>query len=283
MSFETEADIAASRSLAPKAGGDPVDLLEKCLHYREELGWQSTVLKELYAFISFAVAYPDAFLALVDSYNTIGSGVKNCILVSLALHDLGYKAVGIRLDSGDLAELSKQAKALFVESGDRFGVDFSHMKVVASNDINERAITELNAAGHQIDIFGIGTNLVTCQAQPALGMVYKVCVFKDVPRLKLSEEAEKTTIAGAKSAVRAFNKAGAPMFDVLCLASEYESILATPSSVCPRVYDRVKGEVAIENPFNDAAEGETSFGRVEPVTVDLYENSSCLVGELPSL
>lgn len=164
MSFENEDDIAQSRRLAPKAGGDPVDLLEKCLEYREQLGWKETVLKELYAFISFAVAYPNDFLALVDSYNTMSSGVKNCILVGLALHDLGYKALGIRLDSGDLAGLSKQAKQLFRETGERLGVDFSHIKVVASNDINEKTIEELNAAGHEIDIFGIGTNLVTCQA-----------------------------------------------------------------------------------------------------------------------
>ena len=93
--------------MSPKAGGDSVDLLQACLAYREELGWSSTVLKELYAFISFAVAYPNSFSALVDSYNTIESGVKNCILVTLVLHDLGYKAVGIRLDSGDLATLSQ--------------------------------------------------------------------------------------------------------------------------------------------------------------------------------
>ena len=65
------------------------------------------MLKELYAFISFAKAYPNAFSALVDSYSTMESGVKNCILVSLVLHDLGYKSLGIRLDSGDLATLSQ--------------------------------------------------------------------------------------------------------------------------------------------------------------------------------
>ena len=113
MSFESESDIAKSRHLAPKDGGDPIDLLEACLRYRDELGWTNTVLKELYAYVSFAVAYPNAFSALVDSYNTIESGVRNMIIVSLALHDLGYKALGIRLDSGDLALLSRQCKALF--------------------------------------------------------------------------------------------------------------------------------------------------------------------------
>ena len=206
--------------------------------YREELGWSSTVLKELYAFISFAYAYPSSFSSLVDSYNTIESGIKNCILVSLVLHDLGYKAVGIRLDSGDLATLSQQCKAHFAEASTRFGKDLTHMKVVASNDINEAAIKELNSRNHAVDMFGIGTNLVTCQAQPALGMVYKVCEFKGIPRIKISEEPGKSTIAGAKSVLRAYNGAGSPMFDVLCLRSEYEEILANPESISG-VYDRL--------------------------------------------
>ena len=165
MSFETEDDIKNSRRLAPKDGGEEVDLLEACLRYRDELGWTGTVLKELYAFISFACAYPNQFASLVDSYNTMESGVKNCALVSLVLIDLGYKPIGIRLDSGDLASLSQQAKALFAEVSQRYadkGTDLTHMKVVASNDINEAAIKELNERNHAIDVFGIGTNLVTC-------------------------------------------------------------------------------------------------------------------------
>lgn len=92
---------------------DGVDLYEKCLEYREKLGWQNTVDGELYAFISFAFAYPTEFSSLVDSYNTLESGVKNFLIVSCVLDDLGYKAKGIRLDSGDLAELSKQTRKLF--------------------------------------------------------------------------------------------------------------------------------------------------------------------------
>ena len=115
-----------------------MDLLSRAIHFRNELGWTGTVLKELYAFVSFACAYPDAFSALVDSYNTMDSGVRNMILVCLALNELGYKGVGIRLDSGDLALLSQQAKALFAEVSARYeGVDLTHLKVVASNDINE--------------------------------------------------------------------------------------------------------------------------------------------------
>ena len=104
----------------------------------------------------------------------MNSGVKNFLIVSLVLKDLGYNSTGIRLDSGDLAQLSKDCKALFKEVGEKYGRDFSNLHIVASNDINEDSLKELNEDNHQIDIFGIGTNLVTCQKQPALGMVYKV-------------------------------------------------------------------------------------------------------------
>ena len=113
MSFESEDDIKESRMLAPKAGGEPVDLLELCIKYRTELGWNNTVMKELYAFISFAVAYPNQFASLVDSYNTLESGVKNFLICCLALTELGYTPLSIRLDSGDLADLSIKSKALF--------------------------------------------------------------------------------------------------------------------------------------------------------------------------
>jgi nicotinate phosphoribosyltransferase len=106
MSFSKESDLT-NRIL------DGVDLLQKTLAYRSDLGWETTELTELYAFISYAISFPNAFLALVDSYSTLNSGVKNFLLVALALDDLGYKAVGIRLDSGDLAHLSKEARMMF--------------------------------------------------------------------------------------------------------------------------------------------------------------------------
>lgn len=84
------------------------------------------------------------------------------------------------------------------------GLDFSKFIVVASNDINEQVINELNEKNHQIDVFGIGTNLVTCQAQPALGMVYKLVEMNGVPKIKLSEEKEKILIPGRKKVFRVY-------------------------------------------------------------------------------
>ena len=167
--------------------------------------------------------------------------MKNFLIVSLALTELGYTPLSIRLDSGDLAALSIAAKALFALIGTQFGRDFSNLKIVASNDINEKSIRELKDNKHQIDMFGIGTNLVTCQAQPALGMVYKICEFKGTPHLKISEEPAKTTIAGSKSVIRAINADGSPAFDVLCMQQEYEQILNEPKNLSS-VFDRISKE-----------------------------------------
>ena len=116
----------------------------------------------------------------------------------------------MRLDSGDLAHLSIESKKLFKDAGERFNVDTSHLKVFASNDINESSIKKLIAASHQIDTFGIGTNLVTCQAQPALGMVYKLVDIQGSPKIKLSDEKEKTTLPGEKIVLRVYNKENKP-------------------------------------------------------------------------
>tara|TARA_B110000090_G_scaffold186577_1_gene215438 strand:- start:51 stop:458 length:408 start_codon:yes stop_codon:yes gene_type:complete len=109
----------------------------------------------------------------VDTYSTLESGVPNFLCVGLALHDLGYPVVGIRLDSGDLAYLSKKTRQMFIDTDKHTGLDiFSKKMIVASNDLNEEVLYSLDAEGHEIDCFGVGTNLVTCLKQPALGCVY---------------------------------------------------------------------------------------------------------------
>jgi hypothetical protein len=136
----------------------------------------------------------------VDTYDTLSSGVPNFIAVALALvRDCGHQPVGLRLDSGDLAYLSKEARRMLVRADEMFGTALaSTCKIVASNDINEAVLHSLADQGHEVDSFGIGTNLVTCQAQPALGMVYKLVEVNGVPRIKLSQDASKVTIPGAK-------------------------------------------------------------------------------------
>ena len=161
-------------------------LLERVLRYRTELDFQETHDGELAAFVSYAHAFPDGFLALIDTYDSLSSGCRNFILVALALDDLGFTPRGIRLDSGDLAYISKCCRDLFTTYGEKMKRSFfSSCAIVASNDINESVLVALSKAEHCITSFGIGTNLVTCQKQPALGCVYKLCEINGQPRIKV--------------------------------------------------------------------------------------------------
>mmetsp|Transcript_25257 Transcript_25257/g.39420 ORF Transcript_25257/g.39420 Transcript_25257/m.39420 type:complete len:531 (-) Transcript_25257:71-1663(-) len=193
------------------------DLLELALKYREGMASKETQnVGELKSFVSYAASYPSSTLCLVDSYNTLNSGVPNFLCVALALHDAGQKAVGIRLDSGDLAYLSRQARKLFTDCGEKHGVDyFKKLTIVASNDLKETTILSLNQQGHEIDVFAIGTHLVTCKSQPALGGVYKLVEVNGEARIKLSEEFEKVTIPGKKDAYRLYAGGGCPVIDLM--------------------------------------------------------------------
>ncbi|KAJ5078665.1 nicotinate phosphoribosyltransferase [Anaeramoeba ignava] len=196
-------------TLKDSKGEKEVNFVEFTLEARKETGYLNTNDSELAAFIGYALSFPDGFLALVDTYDTLLSGVPNFLTVAYSLHKLGYKSVGIRLDSGDLAELSKQSRKI--------------------NDINEPAIHKLNANNHEINVFGIGTHLVTCQAQPALGCVFKLVEIDGVPRIKLSNELIKITIPGKKEAYRLFGKDNQPLLDVL---------VKTDSEQIPKVGER---------------------------------------------
>ena len=97
---------------------------------------------------------------------------------------------------------------------------FATLQIVASNDLNEATILSLNQQGHEIDVFGIGTNLVTCQAQPALGCVYKLVEVRGLPRIKLSQEIDKVNLPGRKLGYRLYNAEGTPVIDYLTVDNE---------------------------------------------------------------
>lgn len=142
--------------------------------------------------------------------------MENFIIVAICLSKLGYTAKGIRLDSGDLAYLSKVCRSIIDAAADEH--DCPSLKeaiVVASNDINEEVLHSLNNQGHAIDAFGVGTHLVTCQAQPALGCVYKLVEVCQSPRIKLSQDIEKVVIPGRKNVYRLCNKNGSPLIDYI--------------------------------------------------------------------
>ncbi|XP_043713142.1 nicotinate phosphoribosyltransferase 2-like [Telopea speciosissima] len=171
---------------------------------------------ELAAFISYALAFPTSFLALVDTYDVMKSGIPNFCAVALALADLGYKAVGIRLDSGDLAYLSSESRKFFCAIEKEFGVPgFGTMNVTASNDLNEETLDALNKQGHEVDAYGIGTYLVTCYAQAALGCVFKLVEINNQPRIKLSEDVSKVSIPCKKRCYRLYGREGYPLVDIM--------------------------------------------------------------------
>lgn len=185
---------------------------------------------ELAAFTSYAIAFPSSFLALVDTYDVLRSGLPNFLAVSLALRQCGYQPLGIRIDSGDLSYLSIQARQIMraVEEalGDVRAGGFSNLGITASNDIHEEVLYSLNRHGHSITAFGIGTHLVTCLRQPALGCVYKLVDIDGSPRIKLSEDAEKITIPGKKEAYRLYLKNGEPVVDVMIQVGEAKPEIA---------------------------------------------------------
>jgi nicotinate phosphoribosyltransferase len=192
------------------------NLVEKALTYRSALGFSESNLGEFAAFVAYAQSWPENFLCLVDTYDTLNSGVPNFLSVALALHDLGYAPRGIRLDSGDLAYLSKRIRAWFTEVASTLArPTFEKLRIVASNDINEDVLYALSKQGHSIDAFGVGTHLVTCQAQPALGCVYKLVEIDGQPRIKLSNEVEKVTLPSRKNLYRFFNEAGVALVDFM--------------------------------------------------------------------
>ncbi|QEC69197.1 nicotinate phosphoribosyltransferase [Panacibacter ginsenosidivorans] len=172
---------------------------------------------ELEAFRAFAKARPDDCIFLVDTYDTLKSGVPNAITVAKEMESNGHRAGGIRLDSGDLAYLSKVARNELDEAG------LHYMKIVASNQLDEYVIKSLTEQGAQIDIFGVGTRLVTGQPDAALDGVYKLSMASGKPRLKLSETLEKITLPGIKHTYRVITSDG--LFfgaDVVTLTEEQQ-------------------------------------------------------------
>nr|XP_032832296.1 nicotinate phosphoribosyltransferase [Petromyzon marinus] len=211
-----------TRELAVPDGGPTVDLVALSLEWRPRvcslLGRAERDARdgELAAFVSYAQAFPRRLLLLVDTYSVHGSGTVNFCAVALALATLGLRAVGVRLDSGDLARQSLEVRAAFRCCAQSFELPwFSELKIVASNDVNEEKILAYNKQGHAIDCFGVGTALVTCERQPSLGCIYKLVELDGVPRCKLTEDEEKTTLPGRKAPYRLYGDDGRAVLDVL--------------------------------------------------------------------
>ncbi|AGA79152.1 nicotinate phosphoribosyltransferase [Echinicola vietnamensis] len=181
--------------------------------------WIMAFDSEIAAFEAYAAAFPDNCIFLVDTYDTI-KGVQNAIKVGHALKANGKKLLGVRIDSGDLAYYSNMARELLDEAG------FTDTKVVASNDLDEHILSSLKMQEASIDIWGIGTKLVTAYDQPALGAVYKMAALKDeqgnwVPKVKVSQQSIKINIPGFHN-VKRFYKNDKAISDMIYLESNEE-------------------------------------------------------------
>jgi len=219
--------------------------------------WIMSYENEQAAFEGYANAMPNNCVFLVDTYDTL-EGVKKAVSVGTKLRESGHEMVGIRLDSGDLAYLSIEARKILDAAG------FPDAKIVASNGLDEHTIKSLKDQGAQIRVWGVGTNLVTAKDQPALGGVYKLGAIKRAggawePRIKLSEQRIKISNPGCLQVRRFIDKDGKAMGDMIY--DEFEG--------------RPKGDTEIVDPMDDMRRKSVAgynevIDMLEPVTQPGY-------------
>jgi nicotinate phosphoribosyltransferase len=201
-------------------GVDATSNVYAAYHYSLEVAgtqshsWVQSFGDELTAFRKYAEIYPDNCILLVDTYNTLRSGLPNAMKVAKEMEARGQKLKAIRLDSGDLALLSKKARALLDASR------LNYVQIVASNQLDEILISSLLQQGAPIDGFGIGTRLLTAHNCPALQGVYKQCVIGNQPTLKFSDNYARTTLPGRKKVMRYFDANGYFDTDGIMLETE---------------------------------------------------------------
>ncbi len=181
--------------------------------------WIMNFPSEFEAFKAYADALPDNCLLLVDTYDTLRSGVPNAVKTFQYLKERGHAPKGIRLDSGDLAYLSKKARKMLDDAG------FENTVICASGDLDETSIESLKSQGAKIDVWGVGTKLITSEDMPALGGVYKlVAVYEDgkeIPKIKISDNTAKITNPAVKQVYRIMDTAsGKAVADLIALRDE---------------------------------------------------------------
>lgn len=167
--------------------------------------WVQSFDSELDAFRAYAKVYPDSCLLLVDTYDVLRSGIPNAITVFDELKEAGHKPLGIRIDSGDVAYLTKETRKMLDAAG------YPDAKIVISNSMDEFKIRDLINQGAQIDSFGVGERLITAKSDPVFGGVYKLVAMEDesgniIPKIKVSEDVVKITTPGFKQIYRIYNK-----------------------------------------------------------------------------
>lgn len=240
-----------------------------------------TNLNELVAFTSYALTFPTKFLALIDTFDVINSGAPNFCAVALALAKYNIQAVGVRLDSGDLAYQSVKVRELMTQIYKNIGtnpvlskqfelniMNLINIKIVASSDISESVLLSIQNQPSSITDYGVGTHLVTCKNQPALGGVYKLVNINGVSTMKLSETVSKTTIPNLKRCFRLCDAKNTPVVDVMICHDE----------PIPKVGEKF----LCRDPFNETKRTYVTPSRVEELHQVYYKNGQLQI-ELPTL
>lgn len=200
--------VSSSNVLAGKQFGIPIS-------GTHAHSWVMSFESELEAFRAYATEFPKNCILLVDTYDVLKSGVPNAITVFKEEERKGNHPIGIRLDSGDLAYLSKKARKMLDQNG------LSYVKIFATNDLDEYTIQSLALQGAKIDVFGVGTKMITSYNMPALGGVYKLAELDHQPKMKLSENIEKITNPCRKTVFRLVDKdTNKAVADLIALSTE---------------------------------------------------------------
>lgn len=194
--------------------------------------WIQSFPDELTAFRKFVEIFPERSTLLVDTYDTLGSGLPNAMIVAKEMEAKGGRLAGIRLDSGDLAYLSKRARNMLDQEG------LHYVKIVVSNQLDEHLIKSLLDQGAPINVFGVGTSLLTGQDSPALDGVYKLSAFDGKPTLKVSESLAKASLPGVKKIVRYTDPDGFFYADGILLDEE-KSVETIHHPTAPEMKSRV--------------------------------------------
>ncbi|MDT8445163.1 MAG: nicotinate phosphoribosyltransferase [Desulfuromonadales bacterium] len=224
--------------------------------------WVMAFEDELASFRAYAKVFPDNAILLVDTYDTLQSGIPNAIIVAKELREKGHELRGVRLDSGDLAYLSREARRMFDEAG------FPDVKIVASNELDEYVIQSIRSEGGRVDIYGVGTELATAGGDGggALGGVYKLVRYDGEPRLKVTQDIAKATLPDRKQLLRLENENGGFLQDVICRQDE-----------------KLEPEVTVYDPTNPSRHKKIAVGAIcKGIRNDVMDNGE-IIAELPDL
>ena len=262
---------STSNVLAGKLFGIPV----KGTHAHS---WIMAFPDELAAFRAYAEVFPDTCILLVDTYDTLKSGIPNAITVARELRAKGHELAGVRIDSGDLAYLSREARRMFDEAG------FPSAKIVASNELDEFVIESMRGEGSRVDIYGVGTRLATCAGDGggALGGVYKLVRIGDRPKLKVTSDIAKATLPDRKRLLRAVSPDGSFVLDVICL---HDEVISPGDTVVDPLNPLQSVTIPLNARFEEVRsvvmEGGARTSAHQPSLDDMADRSSEQLSRLP--